>query len=113
MWDTLVLTSFVAPSLGSVFALLVADIVTRLIHYEFAWKSIIKDNQQEWTFQFIAYAYGTFLLFEIFFFIILQKSQLAQYFSFNDLEKKQSQMTNAFNAQSDAVIIVDHESSFI
>ena len=89
MWDTLVLTSFVAPSLGSVCALLVADIVTRFLHYELAWKDIVDDNQQEWIFQFIAYAYGSFLLFEVFFFIILQKSQLAQYFSFKDLEKKQ------------------------
>ena len=57
----------------------------------------------------MTFALISFIPVGIFTFVILQKRELATFFSFRDIEQKQVQMTTAFNAQNDAVIIVDKE----
>ena len=94
-----------APSFGSTFAIIAADAVLRALHYQLVWKDVI-DESAEAT-ELITYVYSSFIAVEIFLFVLLSKRELAIYFSYRDIEKKQTQMTNAFNAQNDAVIIVE------
>ena len=108
MWDTLVLVCFVAPSFGSVFAIIVADAVVRVMHYQFVWSHKIDDSVDVET---LTSVYSSFVMAEIFLFVILQKRELATFFVLRDIEKKHVSMTTAFNAQSDAVIIVEEQAS--
>ena len=41
MRSVLILGCFVAPSFGNLFAIIVADVVARVLHYEFVWKHLI------------------------------------------------------------------------
>ena len=43
-------------------------------------------------------------------FVLQQRRELKQFFLIQDLKKKQVQMINVFNAQSDAVVVVDQDS---
>ena len=84
MWDTLFLVCFVAPSFGSLFSILIADAVLRVIHHQLVWKNILDDST--WAMELITFVYFSFIAIEIVLFMFLQKRELASYFSYRDLE---------------------------
>ena len=101
----MILVCYVAPSLGSTISIIAADAVLRALHYQLVWKDVIDVSSE--AVEIMTFFYSSFIAFEIFLFVLLSKRELAIYFSYRDIEKKQTQMTNAFNAQNDAVIIVE------
>ena len=53
--------------------------------------------------------YGQFFVLEMMFFVLSQKRELDRFFIIQDLKKKQIQMENVFDAQTNAVVVVNED----
>ena len=80
--------------------------------YVLIWKEIVDPSYHELLVEQISFWIASFLIVETAFFVLYQKRELSQFFLIQDLKKKQVQMTNVFNAQDDAVVVVQQDQSY-
>ena len=101
---------FLAPSWASVFNCYFANLIAQVISYNYAWKQIVPVGDHPGLIDQFSYWYVSIFFVTVMMFVLQQRRELKQFFLIQDLKKKQVQMINVFNAQSDAVVVVDQDS---
>ena len=103
--------TFLAPSFSISFAIFISNSIVQVISYFLIWSKTVDFDNDPGLLDLIFFWYTSYFFFDLLYFVVLQKRELKQFFSYEELKKKQDQMTTIFDAQSDAVVIVGQDAT--
>ena len=107
----MVAISFIAPSISNAFAIFCTNAILQVISYFLIWKKSVNFADEPGLLDQVLFWETSMFFLCVLFFTVLQKRELKQFFLYEELKKKQEQMTSVFDAQSDAVVIMGQETS--
>ena len=81
----------------------------QVISFVLVWRKFIDFEKNPDLLEQIVFWHILFVVIDLACFMIFQKRELKQFFSYQELKKKQELLLHVFDAQSDAVIVVGQD----